>query len=271
VTPFDHSLIRESFHRHASEYDTRVVVQKRVTARLAALLDAEVASPRRLLDVGCGTGNLLALLRARYASAELTGLDLAPGMLASAREKLGDDPLVTLVEGDAERLLFPADSFDVVVSTSTYQWLDDLPAAFRQVFRVLRPGGLFRFALFSEGTLRELRDSYAEAERSCGFTPGERTHRFRSLRDVSAALEAAGFDAAEVTSEEEREWYPTVPDVLRAVRGIGAGTAAAPVSRGLGERRVMLRMMEIYHERFGTGSGVPATYSVVYGRGIRPD
>jgi malonyl-CoA O-methyltransferase len=269
VTPVDHRLIRESFHRHSSEYDTRVVVQKRVTARLAALLDAEGIEPRRLLDVGCGTGNLLALLRARYTSAELTGLDLAPGMVASAREKLGDDPLVALVEGDAERLPFTAGSFDVVVSTSTYQWLDDLPAAFRQVFRVLRPGGVVRFALFGEGTLRELRESYAEAEQICGFTPGERTHRFRSLNAVSAALETAGFHAAEVAAEDEQEWYPEVRDVLRAVRGIGAGTAAAPVSRGLGERRVMLRMMEIYRESYGTENGVPATYDVVYGRGIR--
>ncbi|MBU5638245.1 malonyl-ACP O-methyltransferase BioC [Geomonas sp. Red69] len=256
----DRDKVRESFHRQATDYDRHAVVQGRVVEKLLGLLQAEGVSPARLLDIGAGTGRLLARLTDLYPDMDAVGVDLAPGMCQTAAENLAGRR-VRMVNADAESLPFEAESFDVVVSTSTYQWLATLDQAFSEARRVLAPGGVFCFALFGERTLFELRESYRAAVEG----GGDRTHSFFPCAEVSAALERTGFEAARVGSELEVELHPDVPALLRSLKRIGAGSTAPASGRGLAERRVMLEMMASYRSRFGSEAGVPATYEVVYG------
>ena len=94
-----------------------------------------------MLDVGCGTGTLLAALAARVPGVALAGADPSAGMLAVARAKLAAFPRRTLVRADAAALPFPRGAFDVVVSTSVLHYLADPAAALREWTRVLAPGG----------------------------------------------------------------------------------------------------------------------------------
>jgi malonyl-CoA O-methyltransferase len=155
----------------------------------------------------------------------------------------------------------------MVVSTSTYQWLNPLEPAFAEAWRVLKPGGRFCFALFGEKTLFELRESYNYAVSLQGLKAADRTHRFLGCTDVGRALESVGFSEIDVFEEMEVENYPDVTSLLRSVNGIGAGNAAGPSSAGLGGRGLMLKMMEIYTTRYGDKTGIPATYEVLYGSG----
>ena len=92
-----------------------------------------------LLDVGCGTGLLLAALKESNPGVTLSGTDPSSGMLAVARERLGD--AVTLTQGPAENLPFPDAGFDVVVSTSAFHYFRQPLDAVKEMHRVLRPGG----------------------------------------------------------------------------------------------------------------------------------
>lgn len=262
----DRSKVRDSFHRNASGYDTFAVVQRRVVERLVDVVQKEVVDGRRLLDIGCGTGNLLNELRHLGTGADFTGVDLAPAMIEAARAKFGSDALVTLLVGDAERLPLQDSSYDVVTSSSTFQWLPVLSAAFSEAWRVAAPGGLFCFAMFGLKTLYELRSSYREALERLGES-GDRTHRFHEASDVLHALEEAGFTGCSVWSELEVEFHPDVPSLLKSIRNIGAGNASPSSRRGLGERRVMTGMMDIYQDKYKTDAGMPATYEVIYGIG----
>ncbi len=172
---------------------------------------------------------------------------------------------------DAEHLPFAASSFDCVVSTSTFQWLTTLDAAFAEAWRVLAPGGLFALALFGHGTFHELKDSYRSALATGGSEDEDRTQRFFSAGEVRAALELTGFDVRYIGVEDEVEWHPDVPAFLRSVKRVGAGNASPRRGRGLAERRVMMEMMRIYGERYGGERGIPATYTVVYGVGVKQD
>ncbi len=98
------------------------------------------ALPERLrfLDVGCGTGDALELLR-DAGCRDLTGLDLAEGMLDQARRRLGAE--VRLVRGIIERDPFAAERFDVIVAVLTVHHLHDPRAFFRAADRLLAPGG----------------------------------------------------------------------------------------------------------------------------------
>ena len=256
----DRQKVRESFHRQATDYDSHAVVQCRVVDKVLGLLQAEGATPVQLLDIGAGTGRLLARLADLYPDVDAVGVDLAPGMCETAARNLAGRR-VRVMNADAESLPFEAESFDVVVSTSTYQWLHSLDQAFAEALRVLAPGGLFCFALFGERTLFELRESY----RSVLQGGADRSHSFFSCAEVMAALERTGFSGPRVSSELEVELHPDVPELLRSLKKIGAGSSAPASGKGLSERRVMLEMMESYRKRFGRESGIPASYDVVYG------
>lgn len=103
-----------------------------------------------LLDVGCGTGTLLAALAARFPRVRLAGIDADARMLGRAAGKLGGHSRVALLRAYAQALPFPDGAFDVVVSTLIFH---HLPTAvkrqvIREITRVLRPGGRFLLADF---------------------------------------------------------------------------------------------------------------------------
>jgi len=206
-TEHDKKRIGRGFHRQAGEYDKHAVVQKRVVANLDRLVAAHLdRAPERLLDIGCGTGAMLSILRDRYPQVQLNGLDLAFNMVQKAATRLGPDAL--LVNGDAECLPFQDCSFDLVVSASTFQWLHQLEKCFAECLRVLEPGGLMCVAFFGGKTLWELQESYRHAVSGrCNDTEtrSNRLQRFKQSDEVHQMLAVSGFDQVMVASETEVE------------------------------------------------------------------
>ena len=92
-----------------------------------------------MLDVGCGTGALLAALAGSASGVRLAGIDPSPEMLAVARGKLA--PAVALRVAWAEEIPYGDATFDVVVSCSVFHYLREPLAALREMARVVRPGG----------------------------------------------------------------------------------------------------------------------------------
>ncbi|MDD4669303.1 MAG: ubiquinone/menaquinone biosynthesis methyltransferase [Methanomethylophilus sp.] len=100
---------------------------------------------RRCLDVGTGTGEI-AFQVAQHAGPEgsVTGLDITPKMLDLARAKMKErslPKLVEFVEGDALKMPYAADTFDLVTSGYMLRNVTDLQQAIDEMYRVLRPGG----------------------------------------------------------------------------------------------------------------------------------
>jgi ubiquinone/menaquinone biosynthesis C-methylase UbiE len=111
--------------------------------------DAVVAAlrpfaPRRVLDVGCGTGLLATRLRAELPAAAIAGCDFSGGMLQRARER---DAAVGWIRGDAQRLPLRDSSVDAIVSTEAFHWFPDKERALAEIFRVLVPGGRLLVAI----------------------------------------------------------------------------------------------------------------------------
>jgi ubiquinone/menaquinone biosynthesis C-methylase UbiE len=116
-----------AFGERAPGYDEgwRGRMHHQIADRTADLALTCVPAPRRILDVGCGTGYLLGRLAARAPQAQvLAGIDAAPAMIEVARAAAADDRL-RFVVGTAERLPWPAATFDLVVSTTSFDhWAD---------------------------------------------------------------------------------------------------------------------------------------------------
>ena len=113
-----------------------------IVTRTANVALSEHNSPQRILDVGCGTGLLLRLLARRLPDAgELVGIDAADGMVAVARS-MADDGRIRLSLGAAEKLPYPDESFDLVVSTTSFDHWRDQGAGLAECARVLTPNGI---------------------------------------------------------------------------------------------------------------------------------
>jgi ubiquinone/menaquinone biosynthesis C-methylase UbiE len=100
----------------------------------------------RVLDIGCGTGTFVTILKQRYPAVEVTGLDPDPKALARAMRKAEQAKVsVYFDKGFADSLEYPAMSFDVVFSSFMFHHLEGVnrEKTLREVRRVLKPGGSF--------------------------------------------------------------------------------------------------------------------------------
>jgi malonyl-CoA O-methyltransferase len=254
----DKGKLRAAFSRGAAEYEARAVMQREVALRVASLAAGAAPEARRALDVGCGAGGLIAALSARRPALAATGVDLSLGMARLCRQRLGPG---AAVNGDAEALPFRAGAFDLVVSTSTLQWVTEIDLALSEVRRVLAPGGTFCVALFCGDTLWELREAW-QAALPPGAPPS--THTFLSSALVGAAMERAGLAPSFLEVERRVALHSSARDVLESLRAIGAGNAVAGRGGGLGLARAVGEMSRIYEERHRVAGSVPATWEITY-------
>jgi SAM-dependent methyltransferase len=122
--------------------DTLVDIQERIVAAL------EPSPDRVWLDLACGTGAVAE--RAAAAGAPLTGIDLAPALIESARARAAERGLaIDYRVGDCERLELPDASFDTVSSCVGVMFAPDHEAAARELARVTRPGGRIALAAWT--------------------------------------------------------------------------------------------------------------------------
>lgn len=106
---------------------------------------ADLDAGSRVLDVACGNGN--ASLAAAHRFCRVAGLDYVPALLERARERAAAERLaIDFVEGDAEQLPFPSESFDAAVSTFGVMFAPDQERAAREMTRVVRRGGKIALA-----------------------------------------------------------------------------------------------------------------------------
>lgn len=254
----DKTLARRSFELAAAGYDQAAVLQKEVGQRLLERLDLMNLQPSRVLDLGAGTGQCLPGLFERYAKAEVVALDIAFPMLGHARKKGRWLRRPRCVCADAERLPFTDNSFDLVFSNLMLQWCVDLQSTFRELQRILRPGGLLLFSSFGPDTLKELRESWQSVD---AFS---HVNAFVDMHDVGDALVRARFADAVVDVERLTLTYPDVLQLMRELKQIGAHNVTGGRPRGLTGKAHLQRVIESY-ERFRLDGVLPASYEIVNG------
>jgi ubiquinone/menaquinone biosynthesis C-methylase UbiE len=139
--PYDRDV--QAFDDRAASYESgrNGQLHKEISDRVVKLALSRAAVPRRVLDVGCGTGYVLRQLAARLPEAsEFLGVDAAPKMIEVARSASPDGRL-NFVQGTAERLPAEDSVYDLVVSTTSFDHWTDQAAGVRECARVLAPGG----------------------------------------------------------------------------------------------------------------------------------
>lgn len=188
-------------------------------------LDPLLRRRARILEVGCGTGSLLAALRER--GHEVVGLDLSSRFCDFARRTYG----VEVIEADLlDVALLPA-SFDAVVAMGTVSNLGDFAACLSRIRELLRPGGVF---IFNYPDADSILVKLVYRHRFWMFTPSIGT--FMTTRGCTAAVTRAGFSDMVVWHDIQR---PRVQKLLKharvgflmaAAHALGLGSASMPFS-----------------------------------------
>ncbi len=259
----DKAAARRSFERAAAGYDGVAVLQRETANRMLERLEYIRLTPRRVLDLGCGTGFALDGLARRYRRAHLVALDLAVGMLQRARRRGRWLQRPSLVCADMETLPLRDASVDLIFSNATLQWCNDLAGSFAEMRRVLRPGGLLMFTTFGPDTLRELRAAWAEVDGGSHVSP------FLDMHDVGDALVRARFADPVMDVERITLTYERVRDLMRDLKAIGAHNALVDRPRGLTGRCRFAAMEQAYEQHRRDGR-LPSTWEVVYGHAWCP-
>jgi ubiquinone/menaquinone biosynthesis C-methylase UbiE len=148
---------------------------------LVDLLDPKLGE--RILDVGCGTGDLAAVIAARGAA--VVGLDASEEMLTAARAK---HPHLELVQGDAADFRFPA-PFDGVLSNAALHWVFDADGAVRSIARVLKAGGRFVAEFGGRGNIRAIISAVRKAAAEVAGVDVQHRWYFPSIGQYAGLLE----------------------------------------------------------------------------------
>lgn len=260
----DKHRIAFNFGRAAKHYEKHAVLQKTVGERLLERLELVRISPELIVDVGAGTGTTARALAGKYKSAKIIQVDLSANMLQTSRSK--SRKLFSrqrYICADAEYLPLDSDKIDLVFSSLTYQWCNNLDVAFAETRRILLPHGLFLFATLGPDTLKELRASWLEVDDT------SHVNTFYDMHDIGDALIRAGLTGVVMDTENITMTYTDCYALMRDLKNVGALNANTARQKNLtGKNKI--RAVASAYEKFRQDDQLPATYEIVYGHAWVP-
>ncbi len=172
---------------------------------------------------------------------------------------------------EPETLPLKPESLDLAVSALALQFANDLPGVLSQIRRALKPDGLLLAAMVGGDTLTELRQSFAAAEAECEGGVSPRVAPFADLRDIGGLLQRAGLALPVTDVDRVVVRYDSAFALMADLRRMGATNVLVERRRTPTRRATMLRMAQIYAERFADPDGrIRATFDVIWLSGWAP-
>ena len=242
-----------------------MLVGRATAAAIEPLLDAAgVTEGSRVLEVGCGLGDLAAAVAARGAAA--TGTDLAEGMVEAARRR---HPGLDFTVADGEALPFEAGAFDATVSAFVINHLPDAERGAAEMVRVTRGGGRVAVAMWGPFERVALLGLPARAAAAVGVADddgpgGPDSLRFTHADELVAVLEGAGL--AGVAVDEIAYTLPVAgfDELWNGVLGGSVRTSRRLVAGGEAAREALREVAEPYRD--GAGYALPTLVRIASGR-----
>uniref|UniRef100_A0A0A9Y615 Arginine-hydroxylase NDUFAF5, mitochondrial n=1 Tax=Lygus hesperus TaxID=30085 RepID=A0A0A9Y615_LYGHE len=222
----------------------------------------------KVVDLGCGRGGVSKNITADCVET-LIMTDLSEDLLHQAAQPEEGVNVERLVV-DEEKLPFEESSIDLVISSLSLHWVNNLPSTFMQVARSLKNDGAFMGCVFGGDTLYELRSSLqlAEVERLGGIFG--HISPFTEVRDIGGLLNQAGFTLLTIDADEIVVNYPSIFELMWDLKGMAENNCAWTRSPRI-SKEVMMAAGAIYQEMYGEEGKIPATFQILYFVGWKPD
>jgi len=248
---FDVGAVKYSFGRRAAQYEDNAYLQRQVRGRCVALAKHYFPGDARVLDAGCGTGALCADAELLNVGWDISGLDIAFGMCRQAGRQGR-----AAVNADVACMPFAHAQFGGVFSSLMLQWVNDMPAAWAEMARVLKPNGHAVLATLAGGTLAELRDAFAALDDKTHVSDFPPPHSLLEMADL------AGFELVLARQDAVVEQHADSVALMRSLQVIGASNKHHNRPRGLMTPSQFARLEQAY--RKNADGTLPATWQVLY-------
>ena len=234
-----------------------------------ALLQQRLARAQRLGPVTFLLDRVAEDMEERLAAVNRSFADVAeiwtPGEGSLPRAEFSSLTRIGLADSPDEALPFQSESLDLVVSALALQFINDLPGVLAQIRRALKPDGLLLAAMIGGDTLTELRQAFAAAEAECEGGVSPRVAPFADLRDIGGLLQRAGLALPVTDVDRVVVRYDNALALMADLRRMGATNILLDRRRTPTRRATMLRMAQIYAERFADPDDrIRATFDVIW-------
>jgi len=214
-----------NFSRAPEYYERQARMQRRAAEALARMIVADFADrqPRRILELGCGTGFLTRRLATAWPEAEIMATDLSAAMLAFCQRRMSErrGGRLRFAPCDATGEL-PDGRFDLIAAGLMAQWTPALSNMLRRWREHLAPHGRIAFSALTAETFREIRTVFAAAGAALPSPPLPTTDA------LAVAIREAGCEIRHWRVEFRRERHASLRAFLRHLQLIGAGNAVTP-------------------------------------------
>lgn len=245
-------MIAKRFSAAAKTYDQHARPQISLAEALCNTLPTE--APARILELGCGTGQLTQRLAARYPNTPIDAVDLSEIMIDHSRAKFSDLSQINWIHGDAQS--WQGNSpYPLIISSAALHWTPCPTKTYQNVAQCLQDDGLFALGMMMRGTMHELWTSRrAVAAEKTAQEP------LPTLDELLAQLQSAQLQPTHSEQHTEEILYPDAKTFLRVIHeqgvtGAKLGEDPTPLTRG-----EILSLIAYYEKHFRRPSGIVATY-----------
>lgn len=254
---FDRELVRLRRDRAAARFHEADFLVRRVMDDVVERLGFVNRTFQDVLCLGAYGGLPVRALRSALGpQAQIVAADLSEAMCAGCG--------APVVQADEEHLPFGEGRFDCVVAPLTLQFVNDLPGTLIQIRRALRPDGLLLGAIAGGQTLHELAEAFAAAEMEHRGGVSPRVAPRADVRALGGLLQRAGFALPVCDVDRVTVTYGSALALMQDLRAMGAANALAERSRVPLTRGLLMRVCEIYQERYTFADvRVPATFDLI--------
>lgn len=256
----DKNKLKRRFSRNAKTYDQYAKVQKIMGDTL--IENVKNKDIKNILEIGCGTGYVTRALERYFPKANITAIDLAPGMIEYVKSTMGEN--IQFICGDAEEMIFN-EKYDLIISNATFQWFNHLEQTLGKFINLLNKDGILAFSTFGENTFKELHEAFRKAKDILGLKedifPGQSFYSLEKLQKtcnqmiMSKSLENKKILCAQTY---EIEHFNSCKEFLFSVKKVGANNSQNHRNKTTPD--FIEKVMEIYDQDYLEGEGVRATY-----------
>ena len=249
----------KDFNRAANVYDQNAIMQHQIAEDLIDRLRFIKIKPKKILDIGSGTGASSKKLIDLYPDADIYEIDIAIEMLKKSKsnnttiiKSFFKRNNITYINADMDLIPFDTQSFDLIISSSSIQWSSNINKLFENIFTLLRPEGLFIFSSFLKNTLPELQS----------FSDSKLTNEFCSIQEYAQMLISNQFYDPILMKDEFRIDYKDALSALRDLKKIGA-TKSSNVHKGLRSRQFLRNLIQ-HMDQYKIDNKNYLTYEVLF-------
>src|SRR5210317_964055 len=229
----------KDFNSAADHYDSDAIMQSMIAEELIDRLHYIKINPKRILDIGSATGRNAILLAKIFPAAEIYELDFSIDMLrvsmnkSSGFRKLFSSKKRYFINADMDLLPFHDNTFDLIVSSNSIQWSENVNTLFKNINNLLTIDGLFLFSSFLKNTLIELQH----------FKEHALTQNFLTIQEYAEILNNNNFYDPVLIRDEYQNEYDGALSALRDLKKIGV-TKSDESHKSLRGKNYLLKLID---------------------------